>query len=139
MSASMDWRGLDELAEALRTLPDSVQREAEGIVRDTATLHVAAARVEFPAPGRDLTGNLRAGNIIEAEGPLTYRVRNVAPHAWLYEHDHAARGVGPNAPDGRVRGRYVFVSSARDLRRQMLDRLRALVPLLARGVGLQTR
>lgn len=126
---SVQWQGLDELSRLLRSLPADVQREAGKDVEAAARSHQAAASTEFPAPGRDVTGNLRRGTRLEQTGPLTWRTRNRQPHAHLYE-DGFEHVSGRQVP-----GHDVYVPAAQTIRARMVQRMQDIVPRLATRTG----
>jgi hypothetical protein len=119
MRLAAEWRGLEALAQELATLPDRLQREAEGIVDEAAEAHAAAVRPVFPV--HSVTGNLARGLAIEKTGPLTRRVVNRAPHAHLYEFGFT------HSAGRQVAGHNVYVPQAQDIRARMVSRLEGLL------------
>lgn len=130
MSASIRWEGLDELRAALRSLPDDLATEAEGIVLGEAQ----AAHDEILASYTERTGNLKAGMFLFKSAVSRYGVgvvvMNRAKHSHLFEYGtqvrHTAagahRGVMPAAPAGLR-----FVPKIIRHRARMYDRLKALL------------
>lgn len=130
---SVTWAGLDQFERLLRALPDDVRREAAKDIEAAARAHHSAAASAFPAPGRDVTGNLRRGTRLEQTGPLTWRTRNRQPHAHLYEDGFT------HVSGRRVEGHDVFVPAAQDIRARLLQRLGGLVERRATQSGLVSR
>ncbi len=121
------WAGLDELGLLLRSLPDVLQTEAGTVIAQAAQEHYAAVNAVFPA--QDYNGNLRRGNRLEQTGPLTWRVRNTAPHSHLYERGYL------HVSGRQVDGHDVWVPAAQDIRARMVSDLERLLARVATRSG----
>lgn len=135
--ASVTWTGLEELQEALRSMPDRLVGEAFAIVDDAAERALASIYQAYP---RGDTGNLRAGlkKIEESDSRwgVTIVVKNTAKHAWLYDHGSQARHVsllpkwpasnfGPNR--GAMPPAWTFIKTAIRERSLMVRQLVEMV------------
>lgn len=127
------WIGLDTLEEDLRDLPAQLGDAAHQIVQYYANRALTDAFNNYP----EVTGNLRKGlrlRVIDLSPfGIRMQLRNVAPHADLWENGTVARhtdlgyfrGQMPRPP------RHVFVPAASRNRRQM----NAALARLLRGKG----
>ena len=121
--------GLDELREALRTLPEELTTEAAGIVLGTAN----AAAHEIVNAYPEGTGNLRKGVRVEGarEGfGVRAVVVNKAKHAWIFENGTVVRKTGEGWNRGAMQppGR-VFIPI---MRRHRAAHIRKLIELVSR-------
>lgn len=133
MSASLQWSGLDALHDAVQALPEVFRAEAGTVIGMAARAHHASMLAHFPAAGRDVTGNLRRGTGVWQESPLTWRVRNAAPHAHLYEFGYRHIASGREVP-----GQHAWVPRAQIARERMVsDLVRVLERAATRTGALQ--
>lgn len=118
------WAGLDELADDLRRFPEAVTREVAPLTEQAARQHYTVLRQRFPE--RDVSGTLRRRTRVEQTGELTWKVRNFAPHAPLYEQ-------GFQHVTGRpVRGHHIFVPTAQSIRERMYGQFNGVVAKVTR-------
>lgn len=134
MSATVRWSGLEELKAQLRSLPADLAGEASGIVGAAATearTEIALVYAAHVGP----TGNLARGlqPVATVAGPVSAsaRLKNTAKHAWLFDNGSQARHWLSGKSTGRMWGRtpptHVFVATIIRRRRQMYERLKALL------------
>ena len=122
MSATLEIRGLAELQEALRQLPDYLGSHGAAIVEQHGREAQAAIIAAYP---KGPTGNLKQGVklIVKHTGVhgATVQVRSSAHHAWLWEHGRSRWGQisDPPAP--------VFIPVMERTRRSMYTQLAALM------------
>jgi Bacteriophage HK97-gp10, putative tail-component len=113
--------GLEELRRALLALPPELVHEAQVIVQAQAEAALREMAAAYPVK----TGALRRGLQLEVGGDhvsATARVRNRAPHAYLFE-----RGTRSHYS---ATGKKVFIPIAMQRRRIMLA---ALIDLVERS------
>lgn len=125
MSDALTWTGLDQLFEALRTLPEDVTGEATPIVLGAAS--DTKVEVETAYQAHSKTGNLASHVVMEVRNAGEYGawavVRSRAHHAYLFEvgtvprHYITAHGVTHNT--GSMPPAHLFVPSAIRHRRAM--------------------
>lgn len=129
MSVKLTLRGVDELREALRHLPDDLAGEAGAIIRDAATTAHRDVEAEFAA--HVVTGNLERRLELHEVAAGRYgailKVIDRAKHAWLFEHGSAARHWLNGKLTGTMPAAHVFVKAMVHQRAIMWDRLRVLV------------
>jgi hypothetical protein len=88
--AGVTWSGLDSFKRELQVLTSDLVSEAEGILLESAF----SARDEIAAAYPYVEGGLRRGlTIVPSRGMVLAgaELKNLAPHAWLYEHGTKAR------------------------------------------------
>jgi hypothetical protein len=130
MSARVQLKGLDELRNALRRLPQALTQEAHAIVVAQAE---AAQREVINGYPEGPTGNLRRRVTIEvntSKFSAGARVRSRAPHATIFERGTkarmtragASRGVMPQAPEPAR-----MIPKAITHRRRMYQSLQAML------------
>jgi len=85
MSSSLTWQGLDDLRDALRSLPDDLTASAGPIVLNHALEADRTIETDYPR----VTGNLKAGVRLEVANANRFgvaaRVRSGSPHASMFE------------------------------------------------------
>jgi hypothetical protein len=130
VSARVEWAGLAELRIALGELPNNLTTEGAEEVR--TTVETTARRLVLSYPKGE-TGNLRAGvrTTFEPRPSGAFgMVRNIAPHAHLYEFGTQSRrtrkgwsrGVAPShKPMGLVP---IAQQQRRTLNRRVIDLVR---------------
>jgi hypothetical protein len=133
-SNSFTFIGLDELREALRTLP--AELAAEGGADVTAAAQGAEAEIRQVYEAHRHTGHLAAGLFVQSTmnpfGALA-RIKNTAPHAWIFENGTQARHWKGGKSTGAMWGAtaqpptHTFVRATMKHRKQMYERLRALL------------
>lgn len=108
MSAEINWQGsLDALAQELQTLPDRLMAEVIDPRMDEETSE-AAHRMET----RYAHESLRKGVRRDKRGPGDYRIRNMAPHAHLFELGTVARFHSDGSPTGTMPAKPVLIPEA---------------------------
>jgi hypothetical protein len=121
--------GLRELREALLNLPKTLRDEARPLVTEAADTAEAAIAAGYPHG----TGNLARGLrqvVASSEGGVRVVLKNVSPHAQLFERGtelrHTSRGFNrgkmPAAPPGQS-----FVARVIRERRRMVEGLIGIV------------
>lgn len=129
--ATEGFTGMAELLRGLEQLGETVQQEAAGIVEGSARLMAANVAPQYASR----TGTLRDRVVVEkgriasvGTQALRWKVRNKAPHAWLYEKGSAQRfTAGTGANRGRMPAKATFVPAAIRAREGMRRQLIALV------------
>ena len=122
--------GLDDLREALKSLPADLVHEADGIVRGAAS--AAAAQIVSAYPTGP-TGALKRGVSVETRSDAVSAVaivRNRARHAYIYERATKSpprRWKKNGKSTGTMPAGNVFVPIAMEQRRRMLSSLIDLV------------
>lgn len=126
--------GLDELRQALRSLPARLREEAGRIVVKRAESAKQQAVATYEAHAR--TGNLARGVTITHDysqyGQVAI-VRSRAKHAWMFENGTQARHTGLGANRGAMPPAHAFIPAMVRERRAMNDELIEIV----RREGLQ--
>jgi len=121
------WHGLDELKADLRRLPEELAQEGSAII----FAHADGAMAEIAAAYPTRTGNLRKGlrRTINAVGRwgAGALVKNVAKHAWIFEHGTQARHTAIGANRGAMPAGRVFIPIVMRWRRKMYAQLAALL------------
>lgn len=108
MSAEIDWQGgLDALAKELETLPEKLLAEVIDPVMDRETSE-AAHRMQTRYAFDSLSRGVRR----DKRGPGDYRIRNMAPHAHLFELGTVARFRSDGSPTGRMPAKPVLIPEA---------------------------
>jgi hypothetical protein len=135
MSANhFTFTGLDELREALRTLPAELAAEAATDVTSAAQAAEAEVRqvYEQHADSGNLAAHLFLSTSTSAFGAGAL-LRSTAKHAWIFENGSQARHWASGKSTGTMWGHtaqpptHAFVRAAQKYRKQMYDRLRALL------------
>jgi hypothetical protein len=123
MSLRFEFKGLEELKAALRSLPEELSGEAGKIIEAAGNRAVLDLRRAYPV----VTGHLRDGvEVTHTRSRAGARavVRSRAPHAWLYEHGVAGRKVGKGL---NRRPTFVFMKTMSRIRKEMYDAFQALL------------
>jgi hypothetical protein len=124
--ASVTWTGMDDLMTALRTLPEHLTDEAQGIVRAAADETLSTIASAYA--GHVISGNLQRGLKRQEQAAgrygVAYRVVSASPHAWWFEHGTMARHTATGASRGAMWGGprpagHVVVPTAVRVRTQM--------------------
>ena len=126
--------GLDELREALRTLPAELAAEAAGYVTGAAQAAQAEVRqvYEAHADSGNLASRLYLSTSSSAFGAGAL-LKSSAKHAWIFENGSQARHWASGKATGTMWGKtaqpptHVFVRAMQKHRRRMYDELRGVV------------
>lgn len=129
------FEGLDALKDALRSLPADLAEDAASYVE--AAAHGAEREVRQVYEAHDHTGTL-AKRLFVSTSSSAYGagalVRDTAPHAWIFENGSQARhwkkgGKATGAMWGKTSQppTHIFVRTMIKYRKQMYDRLRAVL------------
>jgi hypothetical protein len=130
VSVKLELKGLAELRQALRQLPENLNDEASAIVQshaEDAQRRIVNAYAEGP------TGNLRRGVVkdhYKSRFTSSAIVRSRAKHAWMYENGTQSRRTSKGANRGRMpqapeQNRMIPIVVRK--RRQMVEALKDLV------------
>ena len=129
MSVRLILRGVDELRDALRRLPEELTGEGGAIIRDAAT--AAHDDVDTVFNAHEVTGTLeRRLELVEVAGGRFGSILKVvdrAKHAWMFEYGTVARHWRNGKLTGTMPAANVFVKAMIHRRESMWDRLRRLV------------
>ena len=126
--------GLDELREALRNLPADLAAEGAGYV--TGAAQAAEAEIRGVYAEHVASGKLVARLSVEtstSQFGASARVKDTAPHAWIFENGSQARHWASGKGTGAMWGKtaqpptHVFVRTAQKHRRRMYDNDRAML------------
>jgi hypothetical protein len=121
------WQGLDEYRKQLANLPEDCTVESGRLIEGTAN----AAYVDISGAYPSRTGNLRRGMRLtqtRREGMLVKAVvKNVAPHANIFEVGTQARHTKLGANRGSMPPGHVFVPRIVRHRRALTEKLKAMV------------
>jgi hypothetical protein len=125
--AAVTWSGMDDLMTALRTLPERLAGEAQGIVKGAADDAQTAIAAGYPSRTGDLKRRLRL--VTKATGPygVGYQVRNTSPIAWIFESGSQARHTRLGANRGAMPPGHVFIPAVVRARTQMYRALKAML------------
>lgn len=108
MSAAIDWQGgLDALVKELETLPEKLMADVIDPVMERETSE-AAQRMQTRYAHDSLSSGVRR----DKRGPGDYRIRNMAPHAHLFELGTVARFRSNGAATGRMPAKPVLIPEA---------------------------
>jgi hypothetical protein len=123
MGQPVEWFGLNELINQLRDLPEDMKDEATAIVLD----HADYAKDDIEAAYPEVSGNLKRGLRVEHTdgGPFGVAVilKNVSPHAYIFENGTQTRQTALGANRGAMPPGNVFVPRVIRWRRAMYDTL----------------
>lgn len=123
------WAGLDELKQALRTLPADLTNDAGVIVQSHAYTAAQSIRDQYSRHRR--SGDLADGVVTEfvATGPfgVGVRVRAKAKHAWFFENGSQARHWMNGKLTGQMPATPTFIPTMQRYRRAMYDALADLL------------
>jgi Bacteriophage HK97-gp10, putative tail-component len=131
MGVKLEWDGLKELKQVLRSLPDDLAKEAGRYVQFHAQAAAGAVRRGYPR----VTGNLQDGVVVEQTDGGRYGakaiVKSKAPHAYIYEFGTEARhyytSTGTKKSVGRMPAGHVFIPRVQEQRRRLMDDLSEMV------------
>lgn len=131
----MKWIGLDRYREQLLNLPAHLTAQAAPIVRAAAERALLAAQQHYPEQSKTIqgTGNLRRGLRIDVlaagRNGVNIRLRNTAPHAYLYEIGTRGklRKTGRGYNRGAMPPGHVFIPAAMRARAVMYEQLERML------------
>jgi hypothetical protein len=128
MSTTFEIKGLEELREELRRLPEALRDEA----RDIITAESSAAMEQIVAAYPEHTGNLRNHVYVSTTAGggrygVAAVVRNTAKHAWIFENGTQTRQTAIGANRGAMAPGHVFIPIVIRHRRAMYARLADLL------------
>lgn len=132
---SVTWTGLEELKEALRTMPEELTAEAVAEVEDAANGAAASLRAIYGT--HVVSGRLRDSVFVSHRAAGKYVaaaiVKVTDPIAWLFDNGSQARHWlrGTKQSTGTMWGKtpptHVFVKTMIAARRTMYERLKDLL------------
>jgi hypothetical protein len=121
------WDGLTELLAALKAMPETCAGEAAHLVDGAAN----GAYVDISGAYPIRTGNLRKGmrlqRVVKKGLEVGAEVKNVAPHANLFEIGTQARHTKIGANRGSMPPGHVFVPRILKARRRLTQDLKDMV------------
>lgn len=127
MPSGVRWTGLNEEIQELKRLPEAFHGESDHIQQEESNAAAFAIRSRYPAR----TGNLRKGVVVRrfvrSSGHIVYELKNVAPHALIYELGTQARHTKIGANRGSMPPGRVFQPIYLQRRRTMFLRLIEMV------------
>lgn len=136
----LEFRGMDKFREVLRNLPFELRNEATGIVEGAATGAMQEMEQKYPLSlGRKRRGRFIPGGQLRKGLKIEYNpsrfgahatLRNVAPHAFIFENGTELRETGKGYKRGQAAPGRVFIPTAIKHRRRMN---RELVAMLERN------
>lgn len=126
MSAQVKWTGLKELITELTNAPKDVRAEGYQIMREEVEGAAAEIRNAYP---QGPTGNMKRGVKVNFPSStiLVGEVKSTDPASHLWEFGTQARRNAAGAFRGSVRPHPTTVPIARRRRRQMFERLKAML------------
>lgn len=132
MSNRIVFSGLEELRAALRALPETLTAEASSIVEGAANAMADAVKRDYPiGPTGHLAGGVHVTHFDRGKFSAGAIVKNAAKHAYIFENGTEARHYytkrGVIHPTGKMPPGHVFIPLAVRWRRQMWERLAAMV------------
>lgn len=144
MNARIEFNGLYELKQALKNLPDDLVAGAGAIVSNAARSAAAADFRQYPVGkphmrkghrvgGGTLKNSLRLEEYALQKGDVSYSLRNVAPHATIYDKGTLPRRTLKGKDCGVMPAGQVFIPNAIHYRQEMREKLVAYV----RAAGFQ--
>jgi hypothetical protein len=127
------WSGLEELKAELRNLPADLTKEASNEVRSAA--NGAAVKIRTAYGKHRRTGNLQESVEVDqkSEGRFSAAmvVKSTSPIAWLFDNGSQARHWASGKSTGQMWGRtpptHVFVRTVMQARREMYEKLKAML------------
>lgn len=125
MSARVTIDGLDELRSALRNLPRDLEEEAGEIVLNAA--HEAKAHIRYPRRTGKMASRLVVRTLSGGSFGAAAEVRNTDPLAHIFERGSQARHTRIGANRGSMPPGNVFVPVVIRKRREMFEKLKALL------------
>jgi len=127
MSTSVQWQGLDEFREWLRSLPVEAPREAEKIIQGEANAAAFAIRSRYPSRTGNLRDHVTVQRRVSRQGVVSYVVKNTAKHAAIFEYGTQARHTKIGASRGSMPPGHVFLPVILQRRRTMFLLLKDLL------------
>lgn len=124
---SVTWHNLDAFKRELAAQPETLTQRSEPIVAQASVKAADEVRAGYSSP------HLRQGvsaTPMPTEKPtvITWKVRNSAPHAHLYEYGtETVRITGTGAERGRMPAHPVFFPAVGPAGRSMVDELKRMV------------
>jgi hypothetical protein len=113
------WSGLDSFKRELQAMTQHLVSETEGIMVQSAFDAGDAIRSAYPY----VEGGLRRGIVVVPHRGLVLagaELKNIAPHAWLYEHGTRPRANRFGDNRGRMPARPTFDPIAQSYRAQAI-------------------
>jgi hypothetical protein len=126
-------RGLQELRDALRRLPEELRDDARTVVKqeaDDAATEIIAA---YPERTGDLGDHVYVSTTANGRFGVGGIVKNTAHHAWIFENGTQARHTALGADRGAMPPGHVFIPIVIRHRAAMYAQLAAIL----RAHGLQ--
>lgn len=138
MPSKFNFQGMDKFREALRDLPYQLRGEARNIVESAASAAMAEMEQKYPislgqkrrgrfVPGGALRKGLRITYHTDSEFGAWATVRNIAPHASLFENGTELRKTAKGYERGQTKPGRVFIPTAIKHRRKMNRALMAMM------------
>jgi hypothetical protein len=125
--ATVLWTGFDELRQQLRELPEHLAGEAGTIVNEATDSFMTTTAAAYPKRSGNLSRGLRKLQKSSGRFGVVYQVKNVAPHAWIFENGTQVRHTAIGANRGAMPPGHIFVPNAIRTRAQMYQRLAAML------------
>jgi hypothetical protein len=133
VSATVEWTGLAELKEELRSLPGDASVEASHLIEGIA--NGAATDIKAVYGAHRVTGHLQESVVIERQSAGAFGtaivVKSTDPMAWLFDNGSQARHWASGKSTGQMWGKtpptHAFVQIMIRARRQMYEQLTALL------------
>jgi hypothetical protein len=121
MSARVRWEGLDAFLREFGSLPEELQQEGLGIVREETEGAAVEIATQLPRRRGVLAGRVRT--FYPSSSILVGLVQLTAPHAHLFHFGSKDRRTDSGANRGRMPGKNITVPVARRRRARMARRL----------------
>lgn len=109
MPVTFQWHGMAEMLAALRSLPDDLKAEAVHLVEGRANRAVLAIKTGYPVRSGDLRDSVEWEVVDEGRFGVRARIRNTAPHAWIFDEGTQVRHTDIGANRGAMPAAHVFV------------------------------
>lgn len=119
--------GLDELRQALRTLPADLTAEASHLIEGVANGAAADIKAAYPVRTGNLRNHLTVTHFERGRFSAGAIVKNTAKHASIFEHGTQARHTAIGAHRGSMPPGHVFVPRMIRARRRMYQGLKDLL------------
>jgi hypothetical protein len=123
---TLEWEGLTQLEEDLRTLPTDLRTEAATITRDAADDAAATMAALYPKRTGLLASSLQVSQTETATGTRAL-VINTSPYALVFDLGSQARHTAIGANRGSMPAGNVFVPTMMRARRAMYEALKDLL------------
>lgn len=133
MQVTVEFQGMAQLIQRLKTMPAAIQADADAALENIAIGMADHIRRQYP---RGPTGNLKRGVRARRLGPMAWQVRAGAGHTHLYEFGTKMRKNKRGANRGRM-PRFGPIFGVEKMRRQAQMRrdLTNVLRTAARGAG----